>query len=78
MRLELQARVRLLNDRPDAREELLDLAEDRLLISDPRDMVMAGQLDELRARDSAREKACLLGLHLAVAGAMQHQRRYVY
>src|SRR6266542_532231 len=57
---------------PDAGEELLDLVEERFLISHPRDVVRAGQLHELRARDSARDEACLLDLHLAVTGAMQH------
>ena len=45
-----------------ARDELLDLVEDRVLLAGPREGVDAGQLDEPRIRDpSARSRPLSIG-----------------
>ena len=42
---------------PDAREELLDLVDDRVGIARPDEVLVAGELDELRARDLLRRSS---------------------
>jgi hypothetical protein len=57
-------------------EELLDLVEDAVLIAHPRQVVVARQLDELRARDLARDPAPLLDVRVQVASVVHDQRRH--
>ena len=57
-------------------QERRDLVEHRVLIADKRQMIVARQLDELRARNQARHVAAFLDQQAAIAGAVQHQRRH--
>ena len=60
---------------PDAGHELLDLVEHRVLVADPRQVVVARQLDVLRAVDALGEIAGAFDRHGAIAGAVQDERR---
>ncbi len=59
----------------DAGQELLDLVEDRVLVSDERKVVDPGKLDEPRAMDPLREVASALDGKRSVAGAVHDQGR---
>ena len=60
----------------DAGEELLDLVEQRVLVADPRQVVVAGQLDEAARRGSARRGSGRPRRNGAVAGAVEDERRH--
>src|SRR5947207_881941 len=59
----------------DRADELFDFAQHRLLIAGEWQMIDARQLDETRTGDVAREITPLLDVHVAVAAAVQHERR---
>ena len=58
------------------RQEALDLVEQRVLVADERQVIVARQLDERRAWDQARDVAPFLHEQRPVAGAVEHQRRH--
>ena len=59
-----------------AGQEALDLVEHRVLVADERQVVVARQLDERRARDQAGDVAPFLHEQRPIAGAVEHQRRH--
>ena len=59
-----------------AGQEALDLVEQRVLVADEGQVVVARQLDELRAGDQARDVAAFLDQQAPVARAMEDQRRH--
>ena len=59
-------------------EERTDAIEHGVLIANERQVVLAGELDELRARHEAGYVASLFDEQCAIAGAMQHQRRHAH
>jgi hypothetical protein len=62
----------------DARDKLLDGAENGILIADEGQVVFTRQLDEAGARDALGDVAALADLEAAVAGAMDHQSRHAH
>jgi hypothetical protein len=56
-------------------QELLDLVDDGVGVSDERDVIVTGQLDERRIRDRLAEVAALVDRDDAIAGAVKHERR---
>jgi hypothetical protein len=63
--------------RTHAGHELLDLVQHDVLVADPRDVVVARQLEEPRVRDVAGDPAALVDTRLAVTGAVHDERRHV-
>ena len=62
--------------RPDARQELFDLAEKLLGLPEPRDVRVARELDEARTRDARRDPPRLVDVDVAVADPLQHEGRH--
>src|SRR5690242_5528490 len=60
---------------PDARQELLDLADERIRVADPRDVVDARELDEPRARNPFGHVASAVDAGHLIVGAVEDQRR---
>jgi hypothetical protein len=58
------------------REESLDARQHLVLIANEREVVVAGQLDELGARDVRRQVAPLFHVERAIARSMQHEGRH--
>ena len=56
------------------REKALDLFEQRVLIADKREVIVAGELDVARVGDEARDVAPFLRQQGAIAAAVQDQR----
>ena len=54
-----------------AGQELLDLVDDRVDVARPEQMLVAGQLDELCARDLPRDPASLVDVHVTVVGPVR-------
>ena len=67
--IELEAAAR-------AGQELLDLVEHRVLVADKRQMILAGQLDELRVRNQSGDIAPFFDLQAAIVGAVEDERRH--
>ena len=65
-----------LPQRADAREELLDLLQDLVRVSDERKVVLARKLDEPRSTDPLREIARALDGKRPVLGAMHDESGY--
>src|SRR6185437_561722 len=59
-----------------SREELLDLVQDRLGVAREDQMVVARQLDQLRAWDALRQVAAATDLEPAVAAPMEDEGRH--
>ena len=59
---------------PDARDELLDLVDDRVHVSHPWVVGVAGQLDVLRARDVLGEIAAVLDPDCPIISPMEDER----
>src|SRR5262249_49318454 len=58
-------------NRADAGEELLDLVEQLVDAADPRDVIVAGKLDETCTGDLACNPSALLDVSVAVAGSVE-------
>jgi hypothetical protein len=65
-----------LGERPDPGRELLDLADDRLLVAGPDEVVDARQLNELRAWNVLGEVAPHGDRQVLDVAVMDHQRRH--
>ena len=59
-----------------AGEELLHFIENRILITNPRQMIVARQLDQARIRDVLCKIAAILDADVEIAEAMHNQCRY--
>ena len=57
-------------------EEVLDGVEHRVLVADERQVIVAGQLDQRRARDPAGDVAAFVDRQQPIVGAVQDQRRH--
>ena len=66
----------LTGDAAERRQETLDLREQRVLIADKWQVIVARQLDEARTRYSRCEVAPFLDNQAPVAGPMQNERRH--
>src|SRR5580765_445978 len=64
-------------DRAHAGEELLALLEHRILVTDPREMIRAGELDELRTGNATGDPATFLDLRLEIISAVEDKGRHV-
>ena len=64
-------------DRAHAGEELLDLVEHRILVADPRQMIRAGELDELRTGNATGDPATFLDLRLEIIRTVEDKGRHV-
>src|ERR1700686_11157 len=60
---------------PNAREECLDLVDPLGLVSAPGEVIRSGKLEELCIWDTSRDVSPLFDVRVAVAGAVQDQRR---
>ena len=64
-------------DRAHAGEELLDLVEHRILVADPRQMIRAGELDELRTGNATGDPATFLDPRLEIIRTVEDKGRHV-